>query len=287
VRTEQEQLKAVLEYYNKNKRPDMDDPLIWRPAYGVGHGPSSLPKKDGGRPRFFIYGDDSGNCELSEHADFGALRAGKWQATAALASRNDWKNLAVDNATERHQGFRKALDEMVAKYPELIDYLIMFDGPWMPISKLVSTESGVDLATMTFYHGTSGAAWKIIQNDGIKPRSMTNVDPVYGADVGAEPGQKHLIYLTTQANTAFFAARDAARRTKSAIVVLEISGLNPNKFEPDEDSREDTAIGSIERMGSVGYEGVIPPSKIKLHYREEWGKTTAHVAVMHLMQKRV
>jgi len=232
-----------------------------------GRGPDTLPVK-GRRYKFFVYGDDQGNWELSPFADFGALSAGKWGANASLAAKNEWRNLMVDNATEHHQGFRKALDEMVAKYPELRDWLIMFDGPWGEVKDLVGGAGPQerDWSKMTFFHGTSLAAWEKIQVEGLRPRGDTNVNPAYGAGFGAAEGRVDAVYLTTQLNMAQHASHDAARGTGTTLAILEVRGLDPEHVHPDEDSRAETAEGSLERIGSIAYAGVIPPENIRLRY---------------------
>lgn len=244
-----------------------------------------LPKK-GPRYKFFVTGDDRGEWELSPDLDWGALKAGKWQATASLSRQNDWRNLSVDNATEHHQGFRKAIRQIVKKYPEMLDWVVSFDGPYMPVRDLVGgSDSSKDLSKLVFFHGTSLWAWKKIQKEGLRPRGATNVDPVYGMAVGAAAGRKEGVYLTTQMNMARAAARDASNQAFKkglgrGMVVLKVRGLDPKKMLPDEDSKKDTAQGSLESMGSIAYVGEIPASKISLHVLEEGslreGRSTFH-----------
>ena len=95
------------------------------------------------------------------------------------------------------------------------------------------------------------------------PRSKSGFDPAYGTASSAAEGNPDLVYLTTQIQMASFASRDAARAHNSQSIILEIIGLDENLAEPDEDSGEDTAIDSLNKIGSIGYRGIISPNKIK------------------------
>jgi hypothetical protein len=178
----------------------------------------------------------------------------------------------VDNATEHHKGFLRALGEIVRKYPELMDWLVSFDGPYIPVAKLVggsAPSGGVDWSRMTFYHGTSEWAWQQIKREGLRPRRATMVDPAYGAGVGAKPGRKDAVYLTTQMGMATMAARDAARNASKegrggGAVVLSVRGLDSRHVEPDEDSGEMDPKRSMEKMGSIAYTASIPPKQISV-----------------------
>jgi hypothetical protein len=262
--------KAVSEFYKG---------VEGRVKLSSGRGPSQLPEKHGHK-QFFVYGDDQGNWELSPHADFGALSAGKWQMTAALAIRNDWRNLMVDNATEHHRGFRRALNEIVGRYPELSEWIIMFDGGWMDVSRLTGTSASVARTAWgdyTFYHGTSESVWEVIQSNGLKPRSDTNVEPVFGVDMGAASGRTDAVYLTTQMGMAQWAANSAARKTRTPAVILEVTGIDPAHVLPDEDSKEETAEGSLARIGSVAYAAPIPAGQIRLiaRFDDGWKRVAA------------
>lgn len=234
----------------------------------------SLPRK-GNKYGFFIVGDDDGNWSLDTRFDFGAAKAGKWWASASLSSKNDWRTLSVDNATEHHRGFIRALGDVVRKYPELMDWVISFDGPYIPVAKLVggSVSSGasgaVDWSRMVFYHGTSEWAWQQIKREGLRSRQATMVDAAYGAGVGAKQGRKDAIYLTTQMGMASVAARDAARNASKkghggGAVILSVRGLDSRHVEPDEDSGEQDPRRSLEKIGSIAYTTSIPPQKISV-----------------------
>ena len=237
--------------------------------------PNSLPHK-GPRYNFFITGDDQGRWDLSPHYDWGALKYGKWMATASLSSKNDWKNLSVDNATEHHKGFQKALHEVLTEYPELREWWIAFDGPYRPITEVFKNlvpQATTDWSKITFFHGTSLWAWEQIQRKGLLPRSATNVDPVYGIDVGAPAGREDAIYLTTQSYMAQAAAHQAAiKAAKSGQdprrigVILYVEGrdLDPTYIKADEDSRSMDPEKSLATLGSIAYTQTIPAHVIKV-----------------------
>lgn len=170
----------------------------------------------------------------------------------------------VDNATEHHTGFLKALREAAAVYPALLDYIIAFDGPFMPVKGLVGSDLDFDWSKVTFYHGTSDSVWQLAKKEGLRPRAETGSRPAYGSLAGAHEGRDDGVYLTTQINTALFAARDAARNTGSLPRVLVIKGIDGSRLAPDEDSRESTALASFQKLGSVVYVGTIPPNLIKV-----------------------
>lgn len=221
--------------------------------------PRKGPKYDGS-----FHGDDAGNWELG-----GYLRAGwDWDAAMSLSGANDRKNLMVDGATEYHSGFLKALHGMVRQYPELLDFVVKFDGPWVEVKKLLSVANvekrAPNWAHLTFYHGTSSTAAERILVEGLKPRSVTNVAPAYGANSHAGEGRAEAIYLTTQLNMAKFAALDAAQKHHGKGVILEVQGIDPEFVAADEDSRETDAAASLQRIGSIAYLAPIPASKVHL-----------------------
>lgn len=224
----------------------------------------ALPEK-GGRPHFSILGLNGGTWKLIPGYDIGWTRIWDWYASAALSSKNSWKTLMVDNATEHNTGFLKAMREVGSTYPEIASYIIAFDGPFKPMKDILGSDLEFDWNKITFYHGTSDVLWQQqIKREGLRPRAETGSRPAYGSLVGAKVGRDDGVYLTSQLNTALFAARDAARNTGSIPVVLIIKGIDGSRLAPDEDSREKTALASFRKLGSVIYIGTIPPNLIKL-----------------------
>lgn len=212
-----------------------------------------LPRK-GKRYTGQFIGYDTGKWYFSTDYIIGALSEYDWEASLGLYLR---PALAVEGATEYNKGFLNALDEMINKYPELIEFTIIFDGPEKPIVELLKSDG-----ELHFYHGTSSNLLSDISQDGLRPRSETGIDPVYGAAVGAKEGRPDAVYLTTQLHMARAAARDAVRKFGGEPVILNILNLDITKLEPDEDSREQTVEGSIARIGSAAYIGTIPPEDL-------------------------
>ena len=230
-------------------------------------GAAELPRK-GQKYNGAFHGDDQGHWELG-----GYLRSGAWDWDAAmsLSSTNGWKTLMVEGATEHHAGFAKALRDMVRAYPELQDFVVKFDGPWVPVSKLLSAGTSDSTqpawSRLTFFHGTSSTAAERILVEGLKPRAATNVAPAYGVGSHAGVGRAEAIYLTTQLNMAKFAALSAAKAHHGEGVILEIAGIDPEFVAADEDSRKTDAAASLQSLGSIAYLAPIPPSKVKLVLR--------------------
>lgn len=224
----------------------------------------SLPTKANGRPNFQFRGDNTGEWEIGK-IELGALKIWDWVGDSGMSSQFDWKNLMVDNATEHNRGFLKALTAAVKKYPELKNYMIKFDGPWIAATKLLGLkEETFDWSKIKFLHGTATYYWEAIQKEGLRPRSTTNVKPSYGTSSSAKEGRKDAVYLTTQKQMANAAARDAARNTKSNPIILLVSGIDGKKVIADEDSKQPDPRVSLESLGSIGYLGAIAPSKIKV-----------------------
>lgn len=223
------------------------------------------------RPKGTFYGNDQGRWGYDEGYPLDILQRWDWKASIGLSSTNGWRNLSVDGATEDNRGFRKALREIVREYPEVADYVVSFDGPFQPVTRLVGAPAKapgaeVDLGRLTYFHGTSDDVLDEILLQGLKPRGATNVEPTYGVEVGASPSRAEAVYLTTQMGLASAAANSAARKRGGKPVILEITGLSHNLFQPDEDSGESDAVKSLERMGSVAYVGSIRPGKIRVRW---------------------
>ena len=154
---------------------------------------------------------------------------------------------------------------MVKAYPELAAWEVSFDGPYMAVKNLIGGRPKViNWRSITFLHGTSSKFADVIKKSGLQPRGVTGTEATYGSGVGAQAGRPDVVYLTTKGAIAMarIAAMEAARKFGGEPVIVYIRGLRETSMVPDEDSREITAGGSLERMGSVGHVGSIPPSKI-------------------------
>lgn len=223
--------------------------------------------RKGNRYNTSFYGTDDGKWDAVEGFILGAI-GGRydWEMLAGMSSQNEWRAYVVEGATEHSPGFRRALREIVREYPELLDFVIRFDGPWQSVRDLVggTQETTLNWKNLQFYHGTSLSAWEDIQHQGLKPRAATNVVPAYGAGSSAKEGRKDAIYLTTQITMAHFAALEAAERSHSEPVILSIKGLDGEYMAADEDSGEIDPAKSLARIGSVAYITNIPSSRIEL-----------------------
>lgn len=213
------------------------------------------------RSPYWFYGDDEGDWELVGHPVLSFRRQGyDWEMAPAMSSANQWRNFSVEGATQDHSSFRRALTEIVDAHPELIDWIVRFDGPPIPMAELLA-QSAFSWS-QTFFHGTSEAAWPFIQRHGLCPREVTGARPAYGGE--GKAGHANVVYLTTQLSMARFAANDAGRNTHTPGIVLAVHGVDPRQTVPDEDSGERTARASVDRLGSFGVRGCIPPESVSV-----------------------
>ena len=214
----------------------------------------------------FFYGSRHGTWEEHKKPIMGFRREGlDWALEASMSSRNNWRNWMVTGATERDPGLREALTSIVRKYPEAAEFDLKFDGPWMKVGEFLNHEIQQQIE---FLHGTSTKAWENIQRQGLRPRRQHGGPAAYGAHIErALQSDEGAVYLTTQIGTARFAARDAARVTNSAPIILSIRGINITRLEADEDSRLPITAWrrSLETLGSVKYRDPIPPELISVH----------------------
>jgi hypothetical protein len=207
----------------------------------------------------WFHGTDDGSWSTDER--WLPTRGTWWMATTLSGGR---QRLILEGATESHEGFRRALSEIVAQHSELGDLQIQFDGPPVLVSELLSRPPFA-WETADFYHGTSIGVWEKVKRDALRPRSETGSGPAYGSQYSSAPkGREDAVYLSTQLGPAHFAARDASRPDHSMPVVLRVHGIREQYAIPDVDSRERTARDSLDRMGTIGYLRTIPASQITL-----------------------
>ncbi len=151
------------------------------------------------------------------------------------------------------------------------------------------------------YHGTSTNLW----NDGIKqkglmPRRLTGSSGSYG-NQGDSISLIDNVYLSIHPDAATrLAAEKASQQHGGNPLVLKIKteGLFPEKFTPDEDSFEDSAVKSADKIGTVGYRGRIPFTNIqpflmatksdpKSWKYDKWGAYTETPLEDHPMLKKL
>lgn len=248
---------------------------IPKPAYlryrGHTYRRAEVLLRKNGRLRGVFHGQADGTWHYDN--DY-TTREDDWYGALGLIN----GTLAVEGATEHHSGFRKALPEMVAQYPELLDLLVSFDGPSKSLKDLLGDQTA-GIAETVFLHGTSTVAWEKIKHEGLRPRSESLSCPTFGARGQTAPeGDCTRIYLTTQEGVAHFAARDAAALHGGQPLVLQVGpGLNPSYCGADEDSGKVDAESSLAAMGNITYRRSIPPNLIKpLEVRDQENKWTPY-----------
>ena len=116
---------------------------------------------------YWFHGNDQGNWERTHY-----FARGSWFMAPGLALVNERKNFSVEGATEYHPGFRAALREIMNTYPELLEWLLSFDGPFRTVPEVLTTLP-LSWEHTEFYHGTSEAAWGQMHSLGLCPRAIT------------------------------------------------------------------------------------------------------------------
>lgn len=172
----------------------------------------------------------------------------------------------------RHPNIKKAIKILVKQKPEVINKPIEFDGfsPGTVRDYLYNPEYHDDknLLPKYLYTGTSLYRWEKIKEMGLAPRVVTHEEPVHGAQISsALPANPNYVYLSgSPGNTVKFAGRDASKDGSSSVILqIDTNGLKYNKLKPDEDSWAGTWQGSLHKLNTVAYEGIILPKYIKLY----------------------
>lgn len=199
------------------------------------------------------FSDDGSGWRYSDK--YPSLRGHRWVASLGLVR----GAMSVEGATEYDPGFRASLSEMVAQYPELERLSLSFDGPLIPVLDFLGSRAPA-IEDVSWLHGTSSAALEQIKTSGLRPRHETGAAAAFVGS--AKESRPQYVYLTTQRGMARAAARAAARVSGGRPVVLRIAPLSVARMQPDEDSGAATAEESLQRIGSVAYEGSIPPRMI-------------------------
>lgn len=99
---------------------------------------------------------------------------------------------------------------------------------------------------MKFYHASPRKNRKEIETNGLRLKTKSS-------GYGKAP-TKTAIYLFHKNNI------DVAM---DMVDIYEVTILDQSKLVADEDSQARTWLGSVERMGTLAYEGDIPPEQIK------------------------
>ena len=176
--------------------------------------------------------------------------------------------------------FHKLIKALRSKYPDINNWQVeVFGqaahmqtgrGKWHRTVGYWLGQEPVDLNNklpMFMYHGTSTNLWYGgIKAKGLLPRNLSGNVGSYGAQNVDSLSQPDLIYLSVHPDAGTReAARQAAKKHGGRPLILQInsSGLFPERFVPDEDSRMKTAQDSIRAMGVAAYSGRIGASVIK------------------------
>jgi len=173
------------------------------------------------------------------------------------------KFIDIENSSYNNPRLHDALKKLLELEPRIADYGLYFDGYMHQGTVAEFLHQGVEETLPPYvYTGTSAARYEKIKIEGLKPRAMTDSDPVHGAF--NSPSIPDRVYLSiTPGNTVRFAARDAARdKSNPLILKIQSSGLRENLLVPDEDSRSHSWEDSIHISGTFAYKGVIRPEFI-------------------------
>ena len=172
-----------------------------------------------------------------------------------------------------HPFLKRSLKLLLKQRPDIENKEITFDG-WSPgtVIKFINDpqyHGPKNKLPKFLYTGTSLYHWEKIRENGLKPRIETGESPAYGADkTNAASANEYYVYLAGNPTEATrFAARDAAAKSGDKPVILKIDaqGLKYENLRPDEDSRQDTWEGSLQKLNTVAYEGEISPQYVQLY----------------------
>jgi hypothetical protein len=183
----------------------------------------------------------------------------------------DSKRVSVDFASPYHPLLKRALKALVRQKPEVLNLTLEFDGfsPGTVNEFLGMAEfhGKKDVLPKYLYTGTSYYRWEKIREEGLKPRSETQEEPVYGANISSAPpaNPDHVYLAVTLGATVRWAANDASRDGSYPVILrIDSRGLNPRLIRPDVDVRSEKWLDSFHRLGTIAYEGNIAPQFIEL-----------------------
>lgn len=181
-----------------------------------------------------------------------------------------------------------ALRYLVDQAPELADADLSIDNtpPGVNVGDVLDAGwRDVTRRLPLLYHGTSTALLPRIEAFGLRPREQTRVDPTYSGAGQDKPSQPGLVYFGTldALGGPLFASAAAARKHggQRVILIVDPSGLDRSKLEPDEDAAQGVSAyvrhgaepmaswpkwaQSLARMGTVAYRGKIDPKYVSVY----------------------
>lgn len=175
----------------------------------------------------------------------------------------------IEGMSDVHPHLKPALEFLIELDPILEQAELRLDNnPRITLNEFLKSKAEQSNTLPKYlYHGTSLDKVEDILKNGLQPRSLTNVAPQYMSETSGE-SDSSMVYLCTKGNigSAKFAARQAASKNKSQSVILKIEtkDLNLKHLNPDEDSKSNTWMDSIQKMGNVAYKGIIDANKISI-----------------------
>ena len=178
------------------------------------------------------------------------------------------KEVDVEPGTAYSPLMRQALEALAKVRPDLHNHVVTFDGHKVaPLGQLVG-QPHQEFPTF-LYHGTSSVVWDDAQKNGLRPRNLTGVNPVFGAHAQIKASNDKIYLASDDGNDVKFAAREAASKRnfggEPVVLKVRFDQLNFSKLRPDEDSKKATWEESLHDSGTVAYEGSINPGLISLH----------------------
>lgn len=171
-----------------------------------------------------------------------------------------------DFASPYHHFIKRALKSLLRQKPEILNKQLDFDGfsPGTVKEFLGAPEfhGKKDQLPKYLYTGTSYYRWEKIREEGLKPRSETSEEPVFGASISSAPpaNPDHIYLAVTLGATVRWAASDASRDGSYPVILrIDSQGIDPNRIRPDVDIRSDQWLDSFHKLGTIAYEGKIAP----------------------------
>lgn len=189
------------------------------------------------------------------------------------------KRIQLQKLGPQSKEFRQIINALRSKYPDIDQYPVehYFQAGHMQGANNRYRTVGYWLGRPEirlsnklpryFYHGTSTNLWyEGIKERGLYPRRISGSSGSYGAQNISALSQDDLVYLSTDPDAATReAARQATRKYGGNPLIIRINtnGLDPNKLTPDEDTRANTAQGSVDVASTLGYKGRVPSENLE------------------------
>ena len=138
----------------------------------------------------------------------------------------------INNSSPNNPRLTLALQQLIKIKPFVVDYLMIFDGfnTNQTVKEFLTKE--VEDIPQIVYTGTSSNRWAKIAIEGLKPRSQTGSNPVYGKHM---PSQEDKVYFAvTIGNTVKFAAREAGGDGSDPLILaISTDAFLPSQFTHD------------------------------------------------------